>query len=85
MVKGVITMTDSEKKLGALTDNTCKTSQETMPNLYASREFIDYDLDPRIVATKAAIRDARLPDRLFQPGGYQNSTQMQQGVEYLIR
>lgn len=26
------------------------------------------DLDPRVVATKAAVRDARLPDRVFEPG-----------------
>jgi hypothetical protein len=42
------------------------------------------DLDPRVVATKAAVRDARLPDRLFQPGGQTNLTQMHERVEYTI-
>jgi hypothetical protein len=56
---------------------------EVMLNLWASREFDDQDLsDPRVVATRAAIRDAKLPDRLFQPGGFVKVTQMYSGVEY---
>ncbi len=55
-------------------------------NLWASREFEDQDFeDPRIIATRAAIRDARLPDRLFQPGGYLSLTQMHPGVEYSVK
>lgn len=51
---------------------------------YASVEFADDFEDPRVVATKAAIRDARRPDRLFEPGGYVLPTEMQPGAEYQI-
>lgn len=55
---------------------------DTFSDLWASREF--EDMDPREAATRAAIRDAKLPDRLFQPGGYQKKT-MKPGIEYLIK
>jgi len=41
------------------------------------------DLDPRVVATKAAIRDARLPYRVLEPGVL-SGRNMQRGVEYHV-
>ena len=52
-------------------------------DVWAGKDLFKSEFDdPRIVATRAAIRDARLPDRLFQPGSYRGTAEMKQGVEY---
>jgi len=42
------------------------------------------DLDPRTVATQAAVRDARRAERLFEPGNRVMPVHMQPKVEYTV-
>ncbi|MCL5019762.1 MAG: hypothetical protein M1426_04725 [Patescibacteria group bacterium] len=54
-------------------------------NLWASKDFLRSEQDdPREVAARAAVKDARRPERLFMPGGYR-SVEMRAGEQYRVR
>lgn len=53
---------------------------------WASRDFMESETDdPRIVATRAAVKSARRPERLLEPGGYSAAVKMEPGTEYALR
>lgn len=53
--------------------------------LWASKDFLRSEQDdPREVAARAAVKDARRPERLFMPGGYR-SVEMKAGEQYRLR
>ena len=53
-------------------------------NQYASRDYQFSDLDdPRVVAARAAVVEARRPDRLFMPGANLEH-QLEKGVKYSL-
>jgi hypothetical protein len=70
---------------GARALSQVKTEVNNQADVWASKDLFKSEFDdPRVVATRAAIRDAKLPDRLFQPGNYRGSAEMRPGMEYSV-
>jgi hypothetical protein len=65
-----------------MTSNRAETGQSNS-NQWASREFQAFkDDDPRAVAARAVVREARKPERLFLPGNQPQT--MRVGVEHSV-